>query len=282
MSKGLSKEGIMFATGRKRSALGPKQPKPRPLPPTGNQLFIIGHEAWTACSIDEVEATCAALREAGLYALPFDKVDLELLADDAINWVHIDGTSPVDPGLVPHVEKDGKTTFRSHLGPSVVLRLEGLSTVSDSDFKMRILDSRPKLKGYDVTNELVLQGKKEFQRQRHVDLLIALLATRNAVKDTRQNKLAKLGIGKKGKHAAYEYVTTISTPKVEEMPDDEEHPPTGRTVCPHLRRAHWKNVAYGPGRQFRRAKLIASVFVNADREWTKTRIAYNVSLPGPD
>lgn len=243
------------------------------------QLFIIGHDAWEACDAREVQATCLALREAGLYALPFDTVDMELLADDAINWVGPD--AHVNPGLRRVVHPQGEA-YQSSFGPSVVVRLEGLTAVEGSPFSMVIYDRRPggPFGRYDVTPELLgdLYGKMEFQRKRHVDLLIALLTTRNARKHVKQNKLAKLGIGKGGKHAAYEYVTTISAPAAaEEMEDDVEHPPTGRTVCPHLRRAHWKNVAYGPGRQFRRAKLIHATFVNADKEWTKTRIAYNVS-----
>jgi hypothetical protein len=66
-------------------------------------------------------------------------------------------------------------------------------------------------------------------------LLIVLLATRNVVKTTKQNKLAKLGIGKRNFRNRFDYTTTISFPA--DLEDDPDHPGSG----------DWSGTAFAPG-----------------------------------
>jgi hypothetical protein len=249
-------------------------------------LFRITKEAWDACTRPEVEATCAALREAGLYALPYDSVDIEIPVDQVVNWTPREGetSEPLVLGLHTAIV-DGQQVVQSSLGPKCVMRFIGISTVVGRPIQTEIIDYRSRqrfaapLPGMEDVSRHDDPDLCEHDREAFCNLLIALLATRNARKETKQNKLAKLGIGKKRPDAQYEYTTTISPPAAaNDLPDDEEHPPTGRTVIPHLRRAHIRNQHFGPGRQFVKSKLIHATFVNADKEWTKTRIAYNVSL----
>jgi hypothetical protein len=107
-------------------------------------------------------------------------------------------------------------------------------------------------------------------------ILITLLATRNIIKDVREKKLAKLGIGRKNSQRSYERVTTISVP--DELPADKHHPPTGETVCPHLRRGHIRRQPFGPQLAFFYRIWVQPVLVNADRGFVSKRIRYNLSL----
>jgi len=102
-------------------------------------------------------------------------------------------------------------------------------------------------------------------------IFIVLLSTRNIVKETRRNKLAKFGVGKQ-KH---EYVTTLKIGKITEY-EYEDGTPTGRHVRAHLRRGHIRHQSYGPEHAFHRTIFIEPVFVNSDREFVP-RDAYNVT-----
>src|SRR5678816_597283 len=53
-----------------------------------NELFIIEKGLWNACNPVELQATCAALRELGLYALPYDRVTVRI---KAMEIMHVTG-----------------------------------------------------------------------------------------------------------------------------------------------------------------------------------------------
>lgn len=253
-----------------------------PIAPS-KHLFRISAAAWEAASFEDVQATCTALKEAGLYALPYEAVDIEVPVDVAVNWT---GPQPGFVNLRTIFNDDGTVkAYRSTFGSSVVIRCSSV-TLDEAkpaagaiiiDYMMnRIARLDDNLDDYVVR----VNGLASACRA----LLIALLYTKNAVKVTTTNKLAKLGIGKKRPDSKYEYVTTISPPAARDMADDEEHPPVADAAgnraspCPHLRRAHWKDQHFGPGRSYVKRILIQATYVLADREWTKTRTAYNVSL----
>lgn len=249
-------------------------------------LFRISGAAWEAATKDEVFATCAALKEADLYALPYAVVDVEVPVDEAVVWTGPNARRDAMGHVTTLYNEDGSIRgFRSHFGASVALRVRGVSLDPNApppeadivDYKIKKVTPFRDPKSPLSDEERVAALAKSMER-----LLIALLSTRNAVKETSQNKLAKLGIGKKNPAAKYEYVTTISPPAVRDMEDDPEHPPAEgerrASPCPHLRRAHWKDVRFGPGRSYVKRMLIHATYVLADKEWTKTRVAYNVSL----
>jgi hypothetical protein len=113
-------------------------------------------------------------------------------------------------------------------------------------------------------------GSLERIRRMTCNFLVAVLASRNVVKTVKHSKAAKLGIGKN----RYEYTTTLSVPT--QLENDPDHAPTGRTVCPHLRRGHIRRQHYGPNRELIKQVWIAPVFVNADERFVNSRKAYNM------
>ena len=79
-----------------------------------------------------------------------------------------------------------------------------------------------------------------------------------------ERKRVKHGIGKRN---PYTRVTTIRVPNTRYLPDDEDHPPTGRTVRAHFRRGFVRQQHYGKGNELIKKVWIAPVFVNADGDW---------------
>jgi hypothetical protein len=103
--------------------------------------------------------------------------------------------------------------------------------------------------------------------------LIVMLATRGVEKEVKHSKLARLGIGK----ARAEYTTTLRIGALHERSDGTPNP-TSATRCPHLRRGHIRNQAYGPSFEHHKKIWIEPVFVNGDHEEIERhRHHYNVS-----
>jgi hypothetical protein len=122
--------------------------------------------------------------------------------------------------------------------------------------------------------EIRLQGMGLSLR----NILIVLLATRNAIKTRTKDKLLALGIGKRKLRNNNKplYTTTITVPA---LPAPKvAGKPTGRTVAAHLRRGHKRDQRWGPRLQFVKAVWIAPCFVNADDTYISTRVAYNTNL----
>lgn len=246
-----------------------------------NQLFQISADTWAALDPDEVRATCLAMKELGIYQLPYPRVDLRLPLDIAaytalddhngqkLDYVH---RLVAIGDLIPDDKHPGRLKF--NFGPDSWLDVLNLSlednifstriTIGPHNTKFRRLHARPK---YDEHTDA--------ERLSYANALIVLLATRNAVKTVKHCKSVGLGIGKKDR---YEYTTTITLPKVLEDHDEGEAKPTGVSRRPHLRRGHQRQQKFGPGYSFARMIWIAPVFVNADPSWVDTRRAYNVSL----
>jgi len=239
-----------------RAAKIPSDPKAAANIPNSPQLFIIGSETINSMSWEEVQATVEDLKTLGLYRLPYETVDLKL---PAAHFLRLYNEETGDIRRVPWTEEEAKTA---------VLTVYGISIEPGRPVKSVFTwEDRPKWKGENVT----AYSNQEFVRNTLADGLITLLATRNAVKSTREHKLAKLGIGKE----RHQYVTTISVPRELEK---HESNPTGIGRCPHLRRGHIRRQHYGPKNSFVKPIWIEPVFVNADKEFVSTRTAYNVSL----
>lgn len=248
-----------------------------------NQLFQIGAEAWGAMDHVEIAATAAAMKEFGIYQLPYDKVDLRLPLDVAAHtseWY--EHTTPeafqkhIEAGRLRHdPTPDNPERYVFNFGPCAFLDVVNLSLGSmEYATRITVVKGSPVLapKQYDQRSKAF---NSETERDLYANALIVMLATRNAVKSTVHHKSVRLGIGKnKGK---YEYVTTITLPREQDMEDDAEHTP-GAARCPHLRRGHIRNQHYGPKNSYIKQKWIEPVFVNADAGWCATRKAYNVSI----
>jgi hypothetical protein len=187
--------------------------------------------------------------------------------------------------------------FTKKLGPKGFLKFVGVTETGWDEIEVGWIDGKAdKLKWDEYpasavpTKDLLIRlsgapkampyGRAErgnsWQCKFPGNFLIVLLATRNAVKHTTENKLAKLGIGKKNKRR-YSYSTTITLPDELELEADPEHHTQGKPKCPHLRRGHIRRQHWGPARAYEKKVWIAPIFVNADHDFVATRTHYNVS-----
>lgn len=202
--------------------------------PTHKHLFSIDDALVRAASLGELAATKAGLLEMGLFAMPFHR---DVYIDVSLDiWVK---SADPDSRIILGPFGDGQVArFTLH------------------DRKGQIRDESKPLSFSPVLAE----GLRT--------LLIILLATRNAVKRTTENKLAKLGIGKSSRNR-FAYVTTISLPS--EMESDPDHPPKGGHMAPHLRRGHVRRQHYGKENSLVKLIWIAPVFVNADSDFVASQ-----------
>lgn len=257
------------------------------------ELFQLGPKIIWAMSDAEVSATCDALRELGIYRLPYEEITIRVLAKEVVNIsdksgnagrigfqpdgtpipdaLYLDITISEIPGVPPHyVAYNAVSGFTLDLSERAAMGGNGKSGIR---FRLR---DEPAAEWLDLNTA----DHAERARQSWCDLMVALLATRNSVKTRTEDKLAKLGIGRKKYKHRYRYTTTILLPEAEDMESDAEHPPThGGKKAPHLRRGHVRRQHFGPQRAFVKRVFIEPVFVNADHDFVSTREAYNFSGP---
>lgn len=241
-------------------------------PPGKRELFIIGSDAWAALDPKEVRATVADLKELGLYKLPYAAVDVGLPYHEVVRVTGPDGKPANDNKFINGVHRD----IPKHFDGALVLFEDVRAEKPDYPTSVQFADIRRK---YYFNRQvggvaLKIDGTVDEETPNFVkDILIVLLATKNAVKTRTKDKLAALGIGKhKNRHV---YTTTITLPKV--LEEDAEHKPTGLHVRPHLRRGHIRRQHYGPARELIKKVWIDPVFVNADKDFVESRERYNLS-----
>lgn len=252
-----------------------------------NQLFVVTEDAFCAASQDEVDATVVALKEAGLYALPFPTIDVRIAGDCVSRYDAHGDPEPHVANLLRHglLFRKGDKYF-CNFGDGHWVDFRNIS-LEHSSYVKHIVTQRTAdgmIVDQDSTVTRAEFGEafaaSETERDAVADMLITLLATRNAVKNVEHNSRLKRGLSsasKPGSTRRYEYVTTISVPR--EMEDDPEHAGiTGQAKAPHLRRGHVRRQHHGPRNVMVKSIWVAPVFVNADREWVSQRRAYNVSL----
>jgi hypothetical protein len=199
-------------------------------------LFILQFDVIQAVDFDTIHATVKDLREMDLYRLPYDNTFVRIIGD------------PEFAGTM--------MTF----GPL-------------GDFCMAVITDAKTGRSANITSAPELRFSLGFSNLVLQDLLIALLATRNVEKSTRENKLKRLGIGKKADR--FDFITTVALPK--HLDDDEDHPPTGSAKAPHLRRGHIRRQHFGEGNQQVKKIWVAPVFVNADPGFVGGRQAYRIA-----
>lgn len=225
--------------------------------PITRQLFIVSPEVRAALSSDDVMATCHDLREMDLYSLPYPEVTIRTNMDGIVRWTSLAGDNSFDPN--------------AKVGPTAMFDIS--FSLEPGSIRVEVIDTRT---GFyeDVTEMMERQeGNADSIRRMFADGLIALLATRNIVKDVRENKIAKLGIGKKRNR--YSHITTLRLPAL--LDDDAENSTPGAAKAPHLRRGHIRRQHYGPRfGQLVRKIWIEPCFVNADASFVSTRVAYKM------
>lgn len=240
-----------------------------------NELFIIAPQTLAALTPSEVDATIADLQTLGVCRMPYEKVDLQIAVMRGDEFKLPAGT---DVSVLNEILEGKRYAVVVADRPTcIACRFVGATLDGKCDQILLEL-SPPKYRPQVLTNRVHTNDTARTIQQL-CKALIVLLATRNAVKTTKENKLAKLGIGKrkhKDSQRNYARITTITLP--EELEHDEEHPPTGRTVAAHLRRGHIRRQHYGPQRAFVKQVWIEPVFVNADKDFVSQRKAYNLSI----
>jgi hypothetical protein len=225
----------------------------------GKHLFILPRGSYRGANQAEVTATIDGLIEMGLCKLPYDDdVYIQMSAMDCFKRI------PDDRAAIMDRHNPEVWVVIGPLGnnPQTELKIVAINTVTRYQLNLFETKTDP--------GELLMLAESA------ANLLITLLATRNVVKSTKENKLAKLGIGgKKSLLKRFEYTTTISIPA---DLDDHESVKPGGAKCPHLRRGHIRRQHYGPGNQLVKKIWVAPVFVNADPDFVDQRAAYNVSV----
>jgi hypothetical protein len=211
------------------------------------ELFLFDPSLWAAITPEEVSATLADMRALDIAHFPFEKVDVQFyctLAHDGTIGVNI-----------------------AHTRTCMTIRYEGLTEHGTCDRVM--LDTLPP--EYRPSSHDGRDAPKAFARTL-ADVLIVLLATRNVVKTSKENKLARLGIGK---HSRYARVTTISCPARERLDNDGTSAP-GKPRAPHLRRGHIRRQRYGQALTLVKSIWVEPCFVNADANFVSTREKYKL------
>jgi len=215
-------------------------------PQPSKHLFIIPVELFVTLDTDELNGTIEALQEMGLYRLPYDAIDIRVHGNpiDASEYVLLQNVS------LPYPDK--AKPYYSYSNGTLYYIFD--TTDEDSD-------------GFGAGFESGM-----------IDVLIALLATRNIVKETKESKLHKLGIGKKNK-LRHRYTTYLRLP--ETMPrDPADQTSPGSPKRPHWRRGYIRRQHFGAANAFIKKIWIEPVFVNADHEYVESRKAYRFTLPG--
>lgn len=237
------------------------------------QAFILSKELFDATSFEEVDATFQDMLAAEIAKPPYDHFDIIVPVSKVIHLI------------------DKKDTFIKMAedvpGETLRIRYTRIPTddPKDINFEYTWIFSTPKftINFVDyVRMRLQLDGSWEKLKEYHTHtwkfggrsaykLLLVMLATRNAVKTTKERKLMKFGIGGKNKNR---YTTTITIGKITEHSDPSK--PTGIKRRPHLRRGHVRNQHYGPRNELVKQIFIEPIFVNADEGWIAERSAYNL------
>lgn len=203
-------------------------------------LFIIRPEIIQLADQEEVRATLRDLKEMGLYHLPYNE-DVYLQMNSKDFDMSATSDKMVYGPLNGDIEKTKAFLYRDGRAVDLVKEVPGGKSL------------------WMIVSILR-------------DLLIVVLATKNAEKTTTKDKLAHLGIGKsKGR---FHYTTTISLPSI--LPDDPTNPPKGGTKAPHLRRGHIRHQKFGKDNSQEKLIWIAPIFVNADPDFVNQRRAYNI------
>lgn len=257
------------------------------------ELFLIPADTITASVFAEVRATYADMTSLGIAHLPYSHCIIGVPGRTAFTLSTPSGfVIPANEAQLGRIKFPKGTPLKE-----IDDTLECLDTYAKFEARFHFYSEKlinvtlrkdsisPWHSLEDVSDEIP-NGRSIRQVKADLDdtaayvreLLIVLLATRNAIKTRVKDKLLALGIGRNKRRLNNQrplYTTTITLPTLGDTPTGQ---PTGRTVAPHLRRGHIRNQAWGPRRSFHKSVWIDPIFVNADPSYVSTRVAYNTSL----
>lgn len=244
------------------------------------QLFILDDAVWDSMSFDDVKSTVKDMCELDIYYQPcqyydvmtkgrvIDLVEKYLYKEDVNYGMNIDKR---DLKFRYNYSDDLSTVqydvlYKLENSPKFISMSEALFGVGGLRYNLPSKEYAVELFDYQKWKEALAVWVEGF--------LLVCLAAKNSEKTVKQNKLAKLGIGKK--KDKYAYTTTITIGKITETEGTGEG--GGWTVRPHLRRGHIREQRYGPNRQYSKKVFIQPVFVNAVEGFVDQRKAYNVRV----
>lgn len=232
-------------------------------------VFEIAWDVWRAltASEEEILATIAGMQEMGIYELPYCAgeiiVRLRIPNDSKAEVFHEarglrEGEEFKEEFIVyPNVPRHAIDWYRQNRANCTTPEGETLVDRGITVEKKRIV------------HRFGLRYEPEESRKYFRDGLIVLLASKGMVKQSKETKLAKLGIGKKDN----EYVTTIRLGQSLECDGSTK---AGSPVRPHLRRGHVRMQPHGPANSLRKKIWVEPCFVNADEDFVNQRKAYRV------
>jgi hypothetical protein len=229
------------------------------------QLFILDDQVWESMSFHDVDKTIVDMIELGIDQPPcrhFDVITKAEVVDRIFR-----GTDPNYNSTMSEGAKSSQLKWIFDFAENVHNYTADMQMSNyRSSFLNRIQDEEKREKNKNFTKRL-----SGFV----LCYLLVALAAKNSVKTVKENKLMKLGIGKK-KEGKYRYTTTVTIGKITETEGTGEG--GGWTVRPHLRRGHIREQRYGPNMQYSKKIFIQPVFVNASEDFINERKAYNVRV----
>lgn len=228
-------------------------------------VFEIDYAVWHGLAEDEISSTVEAMQELGIYNMPYEGkiiIRIPMAMENGKGFIEASGLS-----------EDENFDEQMVVYPKVPLK--GLAWYKANPAKCESTENGPLqdlgigVEGKAIVHRFRFLYPPREGRKYYCDGLIVLLASKGLVKQSKERKLAKLGIGKAGGV----HVTTI---KMAENLESHESVRSGSPVRPHLRRGHIRSQHYGQGNQFVKRIWIEPVFVNADENFVSTRKAYRV------
>ena len=230
------------------------------------QAFVISEEIFDSVSEEEIRATFADMRQMDIAQPPYSRFDVIVPVHKVMRLVTADGEvagmAPKDPAATLRVRFEGFTPPASPARYQWLFTRKGMTV----DLAKFVADESQRLNRFDRSAETWPEAAAGAYQ-----LVVVLLATKNVVKETRECKLMKLGIGKAERNR---YTTTIKVGKVTEQEGTDKG--TGIELRPHLRRGHVRRQHHGPHNELIKSIFIQPVFVNADKGWIAERTAYNL------
>ena len=235
------------------------------------QLFILDDKVWDSMTFEDVKDTMDDMNEMEIAYPPcqyFDIMTKKIVMDRIYD--RMNGTNHVKTSQHSHKDIKWRYNFDSDLKDFTA----DMFAQYESTNKWTSFLSDPRNKGPIEDN---IDGIKRMAEWILAFMLVALIS-KNAEKTVKENKLAKLGIGKKNTKNSYKYTTTVTIGEITETIGAEDGSTGGWKVRPHLRRGHIREQHYGPNRQYSKKVFIQPVFVNAVEGFVNNRQAYNVRV----
>jgi hypothetical protein len=232
------------------------------------ELFRLAKNVWNGLTFEDVIETSSAMKELDLFHPPTSIFDIEC-PSDAMSVYADDGVGPMEHEILDQI------ICHYNLSEPPVDNHFDITFVSQGKYLRMTHASYP-----NYFKEDVLRGVYNNFYIFLIHVLIVVLASRNIEKRPRVNDARSRNHQEREDSKKYDLTTTIKIGAITEYIGSNGNS-TGRTMRPHLRRGHIKNVRVGEGRKETKKVFIQPCFVNADKDWLATpRKSYNVVSNG--